>query len=46
MGLNQDYGTWSNRDGLKEPRAFMVAILLDEANAANAPLMLVPGCCD
>ena len=40
---HQDYATWSNRDGLREPRAFMVAILLDEANAANGPLMLVPG---
>ena len=40
---HQDYATWSDRDGLKEPRAFMVAILLDEANAANGPLMLVPG---
>lgn len=27
----------------KEPHAFMVAILLDEANAANGSLMLVPG---
>ena len=40
---HQDYATWSDRDGLKEPRAFMVAILLDEATAANGPLMLVPG---
>ena len=40
---HQDYATWADRDGLKEPRAFMVAILLDEATAANGPLMLVPG---
>ena len=40
---HQDYATWADRDGLREPRAFMVAILLDEATAANGPLMLVPG---
>ena len=40
---HQDYATWSDRDGLREPRAFMVAILLDEANTSNGPLMLVPG---
>ena len=40
---HQDYATWADRDGLREPRAFIVAILLDEANAANGPLMLVPG---
>ena len=40
---HQDYATWSDRDGLREPRAFMVAILLDEASPINGPLMLVPG---
>jgi ectoine hydroxylase len=40
---HQDYATWADRDGLAEPRAFMVAILLDEANSANGPLMIVPG---
>ncbi|MDE0710789.1 MAG: phytanoyl-CoA dioxygenase family protein [Rhodospirillales bacterium] len=40
---HQDYATWSNRDGLLEPRAFMVAILLDQASTSNGPLMLVPG---
>ena len=40
---HQDYATWSDRDGLREPRAFMVAVLLDEATMVNGPLMLVPG---
>ena len=30
---HQDHATWSNRDGLREPRAFMIAILLDEASS-------------
>ncbi len=40
---HQDYATWADRDGLEEPRAFMVAILLDDAKTENGPLMLVPG---
>ena len=40
---HQDFGTWNLVDGLAEPRAVMAAVFLDEATAANAPLLIVPG---
>lgn len=40
---HQDFGSWHRADAMPEPRAVMTAILLDEATAANAPLLIVPG---
>ena len=40
---HQDFATWYDRDGLKEPRALMVAVFIEEVTAANAPLLIVPG---
>ena len=40
---HQDFATWHDRDGLKEPRALMVAVFIEDMTAANAPLLIVPG---
>ncbi len=40
---HQDFGSWHRADAMPEPRAVMTAIMLDEATAANAPLLIVPG---
>ena len=40
---HQDFGTWVNDDLMPTPRAMNVAIFLDEVNAFNGPLMLIPG---
>ncbi len=40
---HQDFGTWHRADGMPEPRCVMVAVLLDESSAVNAPLLIVPG---
>ncbi len=40
---HQDFGTWHRADAMPEPRTIMTAIFLDEANATNAPLLIVPG---
>lgn len=39
---HQDFSTWYLLDGMKEPRALVIAIFLDEVTPCNAPLMLVP----
>jgi len=40
---HQDFGSWHRADAMPEPRAVMTAVFLDEATAANAPLLIVPG---
>ncbi|MCR9219758.1 MAG: phytanoyl-CoA dioxygenase family protein [Alphaproteobacteria bacterium] len=40
---HQDFGTWHREDGMPEPVCVMTAILLDDANAVNGPLLVVPG---
>lgn len=40
---HQDFGTWHRADRMPEPRCIMVAVLLDEVTAVNAPLLIVPG---
>jgi ectoine hydroxylase len=40
---HQDFVIWHDRDGLKEPRALMAAVFIEEVTAANAPLLIVPG---
>ena len=40
---HQDYGTWRRDDDMPEARAMNVAIFLDDVNAFNGPLMLIPG---
>ncbi|MEU6681006.1 phytanoyl-CoA dioxygenase family protein [Streptomyces sp. NPDC046853] len=40
---HQDYSVWGNKDGMPEPRAVNVAVLLDDATEHNGPLLVVPG---
>ena len=39
---HQDFSTWKTLDDMAEPRAVVIGIFLDEINACNAPLMVVP----
>jgi ectoine hydroxylase len=40
---HQDFSTWSDMDGMPEPRALVFAIFIDEVTPCNAPMMFVPG---
>jgi len=40
---HQDYIYWLKGDGMPEPKALSVAILLDDVTEFNGPLMLIPG---
>ena len=40
---HQDFGTYHRVDGVPEPRGIMIAVLLDDLTATNAPLLAVPG---
>jgi len=40
---HQDFGTWHREDGMPEPICVVTGVFLDEASAANAPLLVVPG---
>ncbi len=40
---HQDFASWHHADAMPEPRALVTAVFLDEATAANAPLLVVPG---
>jgi ectoine hydroxylase len=40
---HQDYGTWRLEDGMPSPRALMIAIYLDDVDATNGPLLVIPG---
>jgi ectoine hydroxylase len=42
-GWHQDFNQWFRQDGLQQPRALLVGVFLDEINACNAPLMVIPG---
>ena len=39
---HQDYGTWARDDGMPEPRAMNISVVVDEVLPINGPLMLVP----
>jgi ectoine hydroxylase len=39
---HQDYGTWKRDDGMPQPKAMNIAVVLDEVMPINGPLMLVP----
>lgn len=40
---HQDYSVWGPKDGMPEPRAVNVALLLDDTTEHNGPLLVVPG---
>jgi ectoine hydroxylase len=42
-GWHQDFNQWFRQDGLQGPNALLAAVYLDDVNACNAPLMVVPG---
>ncbi len=39
---HQDYGTWQRDDGMPEPRAFNIALFLEDVTPANGPLLFIP----
>jgi ectoine hydroxylase len=39
---HQDFVTWQNDDGMPEPRAMNISVVLDDVLPINGPLMLVP----
>lgn len=40
---HQDFATWHPDDGMPEPKAMNIAIMLDDVTAHNGALMFVPG---
>jgi ectoine hydroxylase len=42
-GWHQDFNQWYRQDGLQGPNALLVGVYLDDVNACNAPLMVIPG---
>jgi len=40
---HQDYSTWQRLDGMAEAKPVVIGVFLDEIDACNAPLMVVPG---
>jgi ectoine hydroxylase len=42
-GWHQDFNQWFRLDGLQGPNALLVGVYLDDVNACNAPLLVVPG---
>lgn len=43
VAWHQDFGTYHRVDGIPEPRGIMIAVLVDELSAVNAPLLAIPG---
>jgi ectoine hydroxylase len=41
-GWHQDFNQWYRQDGLQGPDALVVGVYLDDVNACNAPLMVIP----
>ncbi|KZB57382.1 proline hydroxylase [Thalassospira lucentensis] len=39
---HQDYGTWQRDDEMPEPRAFNIALFLEDVTPANGPLLFIP----
>lgn len=42
-GWHQDFNQWHRFDGMKKPRGLLTGVFIDDINACNAPLMLIPG---
>jgi ectoine hydroxylase len=42
-GWHQDFNQWFRQDGLQGFNTLLVGVFLDEINACNAPLMIIPG---
>jgi len=39
---HQDFNQWYRLDGMRTPRAAVVGVFLDDVNACNGPLMMIP----
>lgn len=39
---HQDFSTWARADQMLEPRPIVIGVFLDEVDACNAPVMVVP----
>lgn len=39
---HQDFGTWHRDDAMPEPRAFNIAVFLEDVTPANGPLLFIP----
>jgi len=39
---HQDFNQWYRLDGMRTPRAAIVGVFLDDVNACNGPLMMIP----
>ncbi|MGH1357274.1 MAG: phytanoyl-CoA dioxygenase family protein [Burkholderiaceae bacterium] len=40
---HQDFATWHYEDGMPAPKALMIGILMDDCDACNGPLQIIPG---
>jgi len=40
---HRDYPFWRTEDGMPEPRALTIALLLDDVDSTNGPLTVIPG---
>lgn len=40
---HQDFATWHYEDGMPAPQALMIGILMDDCDACNGPLQIIPG---
>jgi ectoine hydroxylase len=40
---HQDFNQWHRMDGMLTPRAAVIGVFLDDVNACNGPLMMIPG---
>ena len=39
---HQDFNQWYRHDGMRTPRAAIAGVFLDDVNACNGPLMMIP----
>lgn len=39
---HQDFNQWYRQDGMRTPKATVVGVFLDDVNACNGPLMMIP----
>jgi ectoine hydroxylase len=40
---HQDFNQWHRQDGMVTPRAVVAGVFIDDVNACNGPLMVIPG---
>ena len=40
---HQDFNQWHRQDGMQTPRAVVAGVFVDDVNACNGPLLMIPG---